>query len=368
MGDPFPLPTLLAHTLVAFTIEFDNQAERQMLHRTTRHGGSAESGHAPWLVSLAMCSNCMQFIGEEGLPVGELERRARTKTNLAGMERWGYVVVEPDPSDSRPKPPRSAWLVRATPAGLKAQAIWRPLFGVIEKRWEERFTRDAIEFVRESLGALVSQFDVELPDCLPILGYGLFSKGARYEKRFLDGSTDGSDSPLSTLLSRVLLMFAIDFETESELSLAISANVVRVVDEKGVRVRDLPLLTGVSKEAVAGSLSFLTKRGYAVAESDASGGRVKAARLTKKGGKAQQGYRRLLGSVEQRWQKRFGEKTIRSLRESLQRLVGEPTAQLSPLFLGLEPYPDGWRASVPKPHTLPHYPMVPHRGGFPDGS
>jgi DNA-binding MarR family transcriptional regulator len=310
----------------------------------------------------------MQFIGEEGLPVGELERRARTKTNLAGMERWGYVVVEPDPSDSRPKPPRSAWLVRATPAGLKAQAIWRPLFGVIEKRWEERFTRDAIEFVRESLGALVSQFDVELPDCLPILGYGLFSKGARYEKRFLDGSTDGSDSPLSTLLSRVLLMFAIDFETESELSLAISANVVRVVDEKGVRVRDLPLLTGVSKEAVAGSLSFLTKRGYAVAESDASGGRVKAARLTKKGGKAQQGYRRLLGSVEQRWQKRFGEKTIRSLRESLQRLVGEPTAQLSPLFLGLEPYPDGWRASVPKPHTLPHYPMVPHRGGFPDGS
>jgi hypothetical protein len=95
---------------------------------------------------------------------------------------------------------------------------------------------------------------------------------------------------------------------------------------------------------------------------------VKAARLTKKGGEAQQGYRRLLGSVEQRWQKRFGEKTIRSLRESLQRLVGEPTAQLSPLFLGLEPYPDGWRASVPKPHTLPHYPMVLHRGGFPDGS
>jgi DNA-binding MarR family transcriptional regulator len=368
MGDPFPLPTLLSPTLVAFTIEFDNQAEQQMLHRTTRHGRSAESRHAPWLVSLAMWSNCMQFIGEEGLPVRELERRARTRTNLAGMERWGYVVVEPDPSDSRPKPPRSRWLVRATPVGLKAQQIWRPLFGVIEKRWEERFTRDAIEFVRESLGALVSQFDVELPDCLPILGYGLFSKGASYEKRLLDGSTDGTDSHLSTLLARALLMFAIDFETESELSLAISANVVRVLDEKGVRVRDLPWLTGVSKEAVAGSLSFLTKRGYAVVEADASGGRAKAARLTKKGGKAQQAYRRLLGSVEQRWQRRFGEKTIRSLRESLERLVGEPTSQLSPLFRGLEPYPDGWRASVPKPHTLPHYPMVLHRGGFPDGS
>src|ERR1700722_9728055 len=146
MGDPFPLPTLLSPTLVAFTIEFDNQAEQQMLHRTTRHGRSAESRHAPWLVSLAMWSNCMQFIGEEGLPVRELERRARTRTNLAGMERWGYVVVEPDPSDSRPKPPRSRWLVRATPVGLKAQQIWRPLFGVIEKRWEERFTRAGIYF------------------------------------------------------------------------------------------------------------------------------------------------------------------------------------------------------------------------------
>jgi hypothetical protein len=31
----------------------------------------------------------------------------------------------------------------------------------------------------------------------------------------------------------VLLLFAMEFERESELSLAISANVVRVLDEKG---------------------------------------------------------------------------------------------------------------------------------------
>jgi len=65
---------------------------------------------------------------------------------------------------------------------------------------------------------------------------------------------------------------------------------------------------------------------------------------------------------------RFGTDNIGNLRESLERLVSEPTAQLSPLFKGLEPYPDGWRASVRKPDTLPHYPMVLHRGGFPDGS
>ncbi len=38
------------------------------------------------------------------------------------------------------------------------------------------------------------------------------------------------------------------------------------------------------------------------------------------------------------------------------------------LAAGLEPPPGGWPASLRSPATLPHYPMVLHRGGFPDGS
>jgi DNA-binding MarR family transcriptional regulator len=87
-----------------------------------------------------MRSNCMQYIGEKGVRVGELEKLARTKTNLSGMERWGYIVIEPDPADRRPKPPRSDWLIRPTPAGRKAQEVWRPLFSTVEKRWEQRFS------------------------------------------------------------------------------------------------------------------------------------------------------------------------------------------------------------------------------------
>jgi hypothetical protein len=55
---------------------------------------------------------------------------------------------------------------------------------------------------------------------------------------------------------------------------------------------------------------------------------------------------------------RFGGDTIRELRELLAPLAVEAAA----------PYPDGWRAAVRKPDTLPHFPMVLHRGGFPDGS
>ena len=56
------------------------------------HGGAT----GPWLVSMAMFSNCMQFVGEDGVPVRELEKLARTKTNLNGMQRWGYIMVTPD--------------------------------------------------------------------------------------------------------------------------------------------------------------------------------------------------------------------------------------------------------------------------------
>jgi len=369
-----PLSALLSQALVAFTIEFDNEAERQMRHRTTRHGlaehvSSEGSLHAPWLVSLVMWSNCMQFVGEAGVTAGELELLARTKTNLNGMERWGYVTVEPDPADPRLKPPLSAWVIRATRAGRKVQEIWAPLFGVIEKRWRERFGDAEVARLRELLWALIEKTDLDLPDCLPILGYGLLSKGPEPKRASATRESDaGSHLPLSALISRGLLAFALEFERESELSLAISANVLRVLEEDGVRVRDLPRLTGVSKEAVAVSLGFLQKGRYLVIAADPAAARTKVVRLTAKGRTAQEKYGELLGAIENSWRDRLGKKTMNALRASLERLVGEPTAELSPLFRGLEPYPNGWRTSIPKPTTLPHFPMVLHRGGFPDGS
>jgi hypothetical protein len=107
---------------------------------------------------------------------------------------------------------------------------------------------------------------------------------------------------------------------------------------------------------------FLGKKGIVIIESDPAEKRTKLARLTAKGVDAQKAYRRLLAKVEESWRSRFGEEKIRELRESLGPLFGKQ------LFRGLEPYPDGWRASVPRPKVLPHYPMVLHRGGYPDGS
>ncbi len=246
--------------------------------------------------------------------------------------------------------------------------IWRTLDSLIEKRWRERFGQETIDHLREALVTIVSQIEVALPDGLPILGYGLFSKGPEDAQSALADAATITSLPLASLLSKVLLSFAIEFERESEVSLAISANVLRLTREEGVEVSDLPRLSGVSKEAIAMSLSFLGKRGYAVIQPKSTASRKKVLVLTPKGRKAQDKYRQLLWAIEERWQARFGEQAIGRLRELLEQLAGGPAAQQSPLFRGLEPYPEGWRASLPRPEVLPHFPMVLHRGGFPDGS
>ncbi len=180
------------------------------------------------------------------------------------------------------------------------------------------------------------------------------------------GSEPAGAPDLSVLLSRVLLRFTLDFEAESRISLPVSANTLRVLDDSGVRIRDLPRLTGVSKEANAMATGFLRRRGCVEVVADPSASRGQLVRLTAKGRAAQAKYRRLLGSTEDGWRDRYGTRDLRRLRRALDTMAG-PGPDTT-LRSGIVPYPDGWRASRRPPDTLPHYPMVLHRGGFPDGS
>src|SRR5690348_872570 len=126
-----PLSALLSQALVAFTIEFDNEAEHRLPHRTTSHGasGPGDGAPAPWLVSLAMWENCMRYITGEPTTVGDLEARARTGTNLDGMRRWGYITIDGTARKVHSARPGPAAVLRATAGGLRAREVWRPLPG-----------------------------------------------------------------------------------------------------------------------------------------------------------------------------------------------------------------------------------------------
>ena len=172
-----------------------------------------------------------------------------------------------------------------------------------------------------------------------------------------------SRAPLSALL-RALLTYTLEFEREAELALPLGANVVRVLDESGMNVRDVALRGGISKEAVAMATTFLAKHGYVTVEE-------KVIRLTAIGSEAQTHAVRLHGEIGTRWDTRAGTRLGAALAGLLERK--------DLVELGLRPDAGGWRGSKPylaqteamledPTRMLPHYPMVLHRGGWPDGN
>jgi len=367
MDEPLPFIALLSFALVAFSIETDNAAEILTPHTTTRHGKSA-AVHGPWLTSMVMWLNCLKHLPEEGITVRELQQRARTGTNLNGMMRWGYIFMASSPMDTRAKPPMSDWLVKPTVAGNAAKQVWEPLIGAIERRWEKRFGWKEIEELRAALRAIAVELSPTLPNCMPILGYGLSMKqqpGKQSEAVAADIEPI-EELSLPELLARVLVAFAIEFEDVSRLSLALCADVLRVINEKGVRVRDLPALSGVSKEAIAMALGFMKKLSLCVEEQEGAG-KARVIKLTPKGRSALETFVMNLAGVESRWKQRFGDHTAR-LRKALEKLLGDSGRDQTELLKAAEPQKGCWRAEVARPKTLPWFPMVLHRGGYPDGS
>jgi DNA-binding MarR family transcriptional regulator len=344
-----PLPALLSHALVAFTIEFDNEFEHQLLAGTSRP--------PVFLTSLAMWSNYMRFVPPDGIPTDALAAAARVtpahlKSRLNGLARWGYVSVSSDR------------LVRPTPNGRRAQAIWAPLPATIESRWRDRFGPAAIDPLRQQLGSISEPFDPSLPWYLPIIGARMFSE--------ITAPTTPSDdiapAPLFALLARALLGFTLEYEREVKLSLPMMANVVRVLDRQPARLRDLPHRAGVSKEAIAMVVGFLGKAGIVAVAPDPEAARGKVVQLTEKGTRARDGYARRQAAVERSWRVSRGDDVIDALTATLRGIVGGPELARSPLAAGLVAPPGTWRASVRPPDVLPEQLMVLHRGGFPDGA
>jgi DNA-binding MarR family transcriptional regulator len=173
------------------------------------------------------------------------------------------------------------------------------------------------------------------------------------------------DLPLWALLSRTLLAFATQYEAEPGPSLAISANILRVLTEAGVPTKDIPARAGVSKESVAMALGPLRKSALVTEGPDPAGSRFKLTRLTARGVAVRDEYPALAADIEGDWRARFGDSPVTALREALEPLTAGDPPQL---YAGLDPYPDNWRAEVRPLARLPHYPMTLHRGGYPDGS
>ena len=359
------LSTLLSQVVVAFTIELDNEFERRF----------QESGGGARVTSLTMWSNLLRFVGE-GITVGELVAaiglpKRNVLSRIGGIERWRYASVgssaEKREGYGSGRGVKDEWIVQLTPAGRRAAEIWPVLPSEIEARWRSRFGSRELDELVGALRGIDEKIDADLPEYLPVVSSTHDMALELGEQK----QEDRGDEPLVVLLAHALMAYTLDFEQGTPLSLPLSANVLRVLDGDGVPVRDLPSLTGISKEAVEVSLTSLSRTEYVVVEGAPASKRV--IRLTPTGEQLRAEQRRLHARIEKQWGARFGA-DVERLRTGLDRILEHPE-----LSSGLKPYPDGWRAGKPyvdgtqavledSRGRLPHCPMVLPRGGWPDGS
>ncbi len=345
-----PLSSLLSQTLVAFVIELDNAFEARMPSFTNlARPANADPappgwGRKPWLISWAMWANFLRWVEPGGTRLADIRARGRlTPQSLriaaTGMARWGYVAV--DDKTVRPRAP-----------GAYAAGVLQGLEDEVAERWRERFG-EAFSSALAALGELGAALEVNAPAFMPFLGYDLLSEVAKGA----DDTPAGKGSP-TDLISRALLAFTLAFETGYRPSLAHCANLVRVLDEAGVPQRDLPRRSGVAKAGV----DWIQKQLIKSALADTFNlGAVKHVRLSAEGAALKSLYAQRVQAIEDDWVKRLP--AVTRLRAALEAILASPR-----LPEALEPWPRGWRAQLPAIQTLPHHPMILHRGGYPDGA
>ncbi|HEX4306681.1 MAG TPA: hypothetical protein VHZ54_11620 [Solirubrobacterales bacterium] len=319
----------LSGAFVAFTVEVDDAAEARLRHRTTRGGGKGT-----WLVSLAMYRNCMQW-----LPSAELDATARTPTDLNGMVRWGYVEIDEG-------------AVRPTGRGARAGEVWDGVPEEVEARWVERFGAD----LREDLVPLVEELDPGLPDTMPIVRHGWMTRRDDEPER-RPGPVAVEDLGLDSLLARPLTAFALEYEASGKLSLALSADLLAVLAAEPTPLRDLPDATGIHRAQIDNAVGYLERAGLVEVVATAGAKRGRSVALTARGAKARSAGAAKLAALEATWDERHGAALAR---------VREALASIAPA--DPEHPPGTWRAESKPLARLPRFPLVTHRGGFPDGA
>jgi hypothetical protein len=384
-----PVSELLSRLLVAYTMEFDNEVERRLPHRTSRGPAAGRTG-VPWLVSQPTWANFLDLL-DEPAPLKVLPAEL---VNIGGLQRWGYLTVGPG-ADA---------VATLTATGVAANRVFREVARLIDTRWTDRFG--------PGLAAALPAVDPALPRHLPMASVSRpatpalprFSappapgKAADYrlssspgvpaphrstlpdapagsggahpsgsEAGTNSGSGGASDTttggPLSTLLAQELIRFSAAIGGRSSIPMGLGSNVLRVLAAGACRTRDLPGLAGISREAVDGSIRVLV-RDEAVA---VVGG---VADLTERGRNMWTTYDEALTEVDGQWRK---------VRPALVTALEDALGRDDALVAAITASPEGWRANPPyavltrtmlenPAANLPAYPMVSHRGGFPDGS
>ncbi len=143
-SESLTLPTLLSQLLLTFRLEFDRESQ----------------------LPLVLSANTLRVLSEKPIRAAEIPRLtgASPETSDIGWQTRPYVVVAPDPAAKRGK------VVSLSARGVLAQQLYHRLIEEIEKRWDDRFGKQPLRVLCESLQEL---FERKTAEGSPLLAEGL---------------------------------------------------------------------------------------------------------------------------------------------------------------------------------------------------
>lgn len=149
---PLSLSALLSRVLIAYTLDFDRELDAR--RRTT-----SSKEPAP---SLAMWSNVLRFVGEDGVEERRLPSlsgvsKPVTHSMVACLTRHGWVTVESSDANKR------ANIIRFTERGSELARVWESAASDVERHWAERYGAQTVDALRLALANIASQLDDALP-------------------------------------------------------------------------------------------------------------------------------------------------------------------------------------------------------------
>ncbi len=276
--DSLPLQAMLSSALVAFTIESDNELEVRLAARGQRGGPP----------SLVAWLNVLQYLGDGPCSVEEICRRTYTKTEQVGLavgclERWGWVAVVLKPRGSPRSTSAEGWgsarritsqsVLTASDNGRLLLVLQPEVISAVESLWQQRYG-SALAAAEKAILKLAARPGVAMPEGVPsgwMKGdWRQLPSGELQEPR-------GGRFPVA--VGRALLAMTLFYEQRSRISLALAANTLRVIEQDGTALSDVPLRSGISPETTGPQYQMLSQLGL-VAVADHPSRRGKLIRLT----------------------------------------------------------------------------------------
>ena len=316
MSQDLPLPGLLSRALGDLTATF------------VAHGaGKGSLPSAPMWFGLLRAIPRTDAVAQRDLPALTRLSKRRVQNLVATSIRFGWVEVRNDTGVSR--------TVGLTAPGREAASAWTAMTDDVEPCWCRRVGVD-LDAHHGTLGAIVAQFDLELPH-YPI-SYGgsdpsvtggrsrpaqagpprIPAHGHDWAPVVRGDGDTVRGLPLTALLSQLLVAFTIDYAEANGGVLVLVEGFVRGFGTRNaVPMKHLPAVLGVNGTGK----SLLERHGFVSVKTNGKVKAIDVAHLNSKGQRERDMYRGLVRTVESDWASRLGATNILALRQSLEEML-----------------------------------------------